>query len=63
MVKYFCGCSDLCNKHTHDNGLVWEKVKKSTEIAKLNVAKNFYVIGILGTFFNNYIIRLYNNNH
>jgi len=53
MVKYFCGCPDLCNKHTHDNGLVWEKVKKSTEIAKLNVAKNFYVIGILGTFFNN----------
>jgi len=54
MVKYFCGTSDECNKHkgTHGSGdtkeLDWTKVARSTEIAKIHVVKEFFVIGLLG---------------
>ena len=52
MVKYFCGTTEICNKHSSKKGVDWDKVAKSTEMAKIHIARDFYVIGILGMLIN-----------
>lgn len=48
MVKYFCGTALSCNKHSKRKGINWDRVKKSTQIAKVHILRHFYLIGLLG---------------
>jgi len=50
MVKYFCGTSDECNKHGEQGRTQWDKVAISAEIAKKNILREFFFIGILEKF-------------
>jgi dermatan/chondrotin sulfate uronyl 2-O-sulfotransferase UST len=50
MVKYFCGTSDECNKHGEQGKTQWDKVAISAEIAKKNILREFFFIGILEKF-------------
>ena len=50
MVKYFCGTSDECNQHSSQGKTNWDKVAISAEIAKKNILREFFFIGMLEKF-------------
>ena len=50
MVKYFCGTSDECNKHSSHGTTKWNKVAISAEIAKKNILREFFFVGLLEKF-------------
>jgi len=50
MVKYFCGTSAECNEHNEQGKTQWDKVAISAEIAKKNILREFYFIGLLEKF-------------
>ena len=50
MVKYFCGTSKECNEHSQKGKTQWDRVAISAEIAKKNILREFFFIGLLEKF-------------